>query len=248
MTLRLRAVSLELPGRAKLRGLDLEVGSGEVAMIIGPNGCGKSTLLQLCLGLVEPTAGEVLLFDRPLGAVSTGERRRLLRSVGFVFEEHALLASATVLENLSLPLAYAGESPRRAVARADHCLRLVGLETDGGRYPDELSPGHRKRAALARAIVGSPRLLLLDEPTGGLDSLQAAETVGLVLSIREQTGAACVVASNDATRFLRVADRVAVLHGGRFTTQGSPAEVLDSDDPWLGDVFSRLLSHSRRMQ
>jgi ABC-type transporter Mla maintaining outer membrane lipid asymmetry ATPase subunit MlaF len=123
----------------------------------------------------------------------------------------------------------------------ERCLQVVGLREEADRRPAELSLGKRKRAAMARAIVHRPKLLLLDDPTSGLDSLQAYETVALIHELRRETKAACLVASNDATRFLRAADRVAILFGGRLTSIGRPDDVVASDDPWLTEVYERLV-------
>ncbi|KAF0241118.1 MAG: putative ABC transport system ATP-binding [Planctomycetota bacterium] len=240
MSLELRHVFFDAPTRS-LRDLSLAVAAGEICVVLGPNGSGKSTVLRLCIGLVEPLRGEVRLCGEALTGSRGAAREALRRQVGYVFQEGALLEGLTARENVALPLAYGGRlgaADRRA--RVEECLRLVGMEGAAERYASALSLGERKRVSMARAIAGRPRLLLLDDPTAGLDSLQSAETVALIRTIRRETGAAFLIVSNDATRFLRWANRVAILHGGAFTSVGEPHEVMNSSDPWLTEVFDKL--------
>lgn len=246
MSLELRHLSFDSPF-APLRDLSLAVAPGEICVVLGSNGCGKSTLLRLCIGLEEASSGEVLLLGESLRSTRGAARSALRRQVGYVFQEGALLEGLSVRDNVGLPLAYGGRlgaGERRD--RVEECLKLVGLADAADRKASGLSLGEKKRAAMARAIARKPRLLLLDDPTSGLDSLQAAETVGLIRKLRRETGAACFVVSNDATRFLKVAQKVAILHGGKFTSVGEPHEVMNSNDPWLTEVFEKLVQAESR--
>lgn len=242
MSLELHQVSLDAAGSARFHDLSVSVEPGEIFVVLGPNGCGKSTFLRLCIGLIAPTAGTIRVLGEDLNALRGSRRERVRRDVGYVFQEGALLESLSVRENVALPLAYAGDlKPSERRERVQQCLELVGMQDDAERRASGLSLGKRKRAAMARAIAARPKLLLLDDPTSGLDSLQAYETVSLIRSLQRDTGATCVVVSNDATRFLKTAGRVAILYKGTFTTVGRPHEVMGSEDPWLKEVFDKLL-------
>ncbi|MBI2920818.1 MAG: ATP-binding cassette domain-containing protein [Planctomycetes bacterium] len=247
MSLELAHVSLDAPGAPRFQDLSVSVEPREIFVVLGANGCGKSTFLRLCIGLLAPTSGAVRVLGEPLDALRGPALEKLRRQVGYVFQEGALLESLTVRENAALPLAYAGgltAAARRE--RVEQCLALVGMTEDAGKRASGLSLGKRKRAAMARAIVARPRLLLLDDPTSGLDSLQAYETVALIRSLRRETGATVVVVSNDATRFLKSADRVAILYKGTFSSVGKAYDVMNGQDPWLSEVFDTILKAESR--
>lgn len=204
-----------------LRGIDLSVEEGELVAVMGPSGSGKSTLLSIAGSLEEPTTGEVLVGGVPLAGMSADERARLRRrSIGFVFQDFNLLAGLTAEENVSLPLELDGLSARAARPQARQALERLGLAERAGRYPDELSGGERQRVAVARAVVGDRHLLLADEPSGALDSVNAESVMRLVRSACQQ-GVAGVVVTHDA-QLASWADRVVFLRDGRIVDQTMP--------------------------
>ncbi len=218
--LQLRGVSKtygQEPARVQaLGGVDLSVRAGEMVAVMGPSGSGKSTLLTIAGSLEEPTSGDVLVCGIPLAGMPRGRKARLRRRViGYVFQEFNLLPGLTVIENVSLPLELDGVAVPKAHAAGLAALEALGVADRVGRFPDQLSGGERQRVAIARAVVGDRRLLLADEPSGALDSVNADEVMRL-LHEACQRGVAAVVVTHDA-QLAAWADRVVFLRDGRVT-------------------------------
>jgi lipoprotein-releasing system ATP-binding protein len=196
-----------------LRGVDLDVAPGASAAVVGPSGSGKTTLLQLIGALDAPDAGTVAIDGRDLAALDEAGRRDLrLRRIGFVFQLHHLLPQLTVLENALVPAWAAGDAARRR-ARARRLLDRVGLGPRADHRPAQLSGGERQRAALVRALVLEPALLLADEPTGALDRAAAAALADLLLELNREEGVTLVVATHSADLAARLARRLRLADG-----------------------------------
>jgi putative ABC transport system ATP-binding protein len=201
-----------------LRGVDLIVEAGELVAVMGPSGSGKSTLLTVAGSLEEPTSGEVLVDDIDLSSVSRADRAKLRRrSIGFVFQDFNLLPGLKAIENVTLPLELDGVTARAARAAARKAMDELDVVDRSDRYPDELSGGERQRVAIARAIVGERGLLLADEPTGALDSVNG-EAVMRLLRAATQRGVAGVVVTHEA-HLASWADRVVFLRDGHVVDQ-----------------------------
>jgi len=209
-----------------LDGVDLEVARGETVAVIGASGGGKTVLIKTLVGLTRVDSG-VVRFD---GIDLVGADERLLRSVrariGFVFQASALFDSITVAENVGYPLRVRKGARRdETAARVDECLELVGLAGIGRQLPGELSGGMRKRVAVARALATRPELLLYDEPTAGLDPANVQRVAGLIRSLRQSLHTTSIVVTHDRDLALGVADRIALLAGGRIAWLGSNEEA-----------------------
>ncbi|TBH20803.1 ABC transporter ATP-binding protein [Thermus thermamylovorans] len=204
-----------------LKGVDLRVAEGEMLAVMGPSGSGKSTLLQI-LGLLDrPTEGEYLLLGRPTAGLSEEERAYLRnRFIGFVFQAFFLLPRLTAVENVEVPLAYAGVPPRERRRRALALLERVGLLERAGSLPNQLSGGQRQRVAIARARALRPPLLLADEPTGALDTRTGEEILDLFGELNRE-GTTVIVVTHEAgvaertRRIVRVRDGAIVADEGR---------------------------------
>jgi len=201
-----------------LRRVNLSVRSGELVAIMGPSGSGKSSLLTIAGSLEEPTTGQVLVLGTDLTHLSPNDQARLRRRlIGYVFQDFNLLAGFTALENVTVPLELDGTSAKVARAAGMDALAELGLAERAHHFPDELSGGERQRVAIARAVVGDRRLLLADEPTGALDSVNAEAVMLLMLAICRR-GIAGVVVTHDA-RMASHADRVVSLRDGQVVDQ-----------------------------
>ncbi|MGA2748837.1 MAG: ABC transporter ATP-binding protein [Verrucomicrobiota bacterium] len=182
-----------------LRGIDLAVARGEFLAVRGASGTGKSTLLHLLGGLDLPSAGEILFDSSPLHTLSARDLAQLRnRRVGFVFQAYHLLPELTALENVMLPARMARMEPSAAAKRAVDLLQRVGLAERLDHRPAELSGGEQQRAAIARALVNAPDLVLADEPTGNLDSRTGGEIIQLLEALRAERQATLVIATHDA--------------------------------------------------
>jgi len=201
--------------------IDLAVAAGELVAVMGPSGSGKSTLLTIAGSLEQPTSGTVFVEGRDVTTMSSRERARLRRrSIGYVFQDFNLLAGLTAIENVSLQLELDGVSMRAARVTAREALDELGLAERAARFPDELSGGERQRVAIARAIVGERRLLLADEPSGALDSVNGEHVMRLVRATC-QRGVAGVMVTHDA-QLASWADRIVFLRDGRIVDQTLP--------------------------
>ena len=222
-------------GPTEVRALlevDLTVEPGELVAVMGPSGSGKSTLLTIAGSLEEPSDGEVTVGGVPLSRLSRSERAALRRrAIGYVFQDFNLLAGLTAAENVSLPLELDGTTGKAARVAALATLDRLGLVERADRFPDELSGGERQRVAIARAVVGERHLLLADEPSGALDSVNGEAVMRLVRETCEG-GVAGVVVTHDA-QLASWADRVVFLRDGRVVDQTARAEgpesLLDAD-------------------
>src|SRR5437868_6100251 len=201
-----------------LAGVHMEIRKGEYVSIAGPSGSGKSTLLALIGLLDSPTEGSYVLNSHPVASLNISERSRIRnREIGFIFQSFNLIGDLNVYENVELPLTYRGMSATERRTRVQQALERVGMSHRTKHYPSQLSGGQQQRVAVARALAGSPALLLADEPTGNLDSRNAESVMELLRELNREGATICMVTHDP--RFARHADRTIHLFDGRVVEE-----------------------------
>jgi putative ABC transport system ATP-binding protein len=197
-----------------LRGIDLEVRSGELLMLVGPSGCGKTTLISVIAGILDQDDGLCSVFEHDLKAMSNREKTNYRgRSIGFVFQAFNLLPALTAAENVAVPLLILGVPRGEAVSRAEKVLTTVGLGNRTQSFPAQLSGGQQQRVAIARALVHEPKLIVCDEPTSSLDQETGHQVMQLLRDVARAPDRAFVIVTHDA-RVFEFADRIAKMNDG----------------------------------
>ncbi len=228
VSLVVRGLRKSFDGQEVLKGVDFEVKPGEIFVIMGPSGSGKSVLLKHLIGLEMPDAGEILINGEPVTSPEIAAKFRM----ALVFQSGALLNSLTVGENVGLYLAeHRLKSPDEIQKIVAEKLADVGLKDVMDKTPDELSGGMKKRAAIARALVIEPQLILYDEPTSELDPLSSVVIGEEILHLNQRTGVTSLLVSHDRDLAFGVADRIAVIAEGKILIIGTPDEVKKFNDP-----------------
>lgn len=227
-----------------LRGVDLLVREGETLALLGPSGTGKSVLLKHAIGLLEPDAGDVIVDGVSIASATPAQLKDVRRRLGYVFQNAALFDSLTVAENLYLAQTEERETrpPSAFREEATELLRRVNMPAGVlDKFPSELSGGMRKRVGVARAIASRPRYLLWDEPTTGLDPVNADNIDDLIMELGRQLGVTSIVVTHDLDTAFEVGDRIALLYEGKVRANETPAEILENDDP----IVQRFVRRSR---
>ncbi len=209
----------------------LSVAEGEALCILGRSGTGKSVTLKLMIGLLKPDSGQIRIQDEDIVALPEKNLAHVRRGMGFLFQNAALFDSFSVGDNLALPLRRFedAKSPAEIQQAVADALRDVGLENEQNKMPSELSGGMQKRAGLARALILHPKLLLVDEPSSGLDRITAGEIDDLLLKVKTERHTTLVIVTHDLHCAGKVADKVIVLDKGRVAGFGTLAELRQSD-------------------
>jgi len=222
-----------------LNNISFQVDQGQVLCLLGRSGTGKSVTLKIIMALMRPDSGEVWVDQEDIVGLGESGLSKMRKKLGYLFQDAALFDSLTLYENLALPLTRLTTKSKGEIDEKIHLvLSDVGLGSDSGKFPSELSGGMRKRAGLARALVLEPKILLADEPSSGLDRITASEIDELLTRSKKEHGTALIVVTHDIHGARRIADRVAVLDKGDLVAFGTVEEVARSEN----DVAHRLIT------
>jgi phospholipid/cholesterol/gamma-HCH transport system ATP-binding protein len=225
-----------------LNGITLRVGRGETLAVLGRSGTGKSVLLRLIIGLVQPESGSIQIHGQNIAGLSVDELGVLRKKMGFLFQHAALYDSLTVAENVAFPL----DHHRREMSKSERSDRVglllaeVGMETSLNRRPSEISGGMQKRVGLARALALQPEILLLDEPTAGLDPISSREIDDLILKLQVEHHMASIVVTHDLFSAKTISNRLALLDQGNVVIEGTFDDLQQSDIRFVAE----FLQHS----
>lgn len=233
-----RSLKKQIERQEILRGVDLEVRTGETLVLIGRSGGGKSVLLKHMVGLMEPDSGEISIEGQNITGMTERQLRAIRQKVGILFQGGALFDSMTVADNIAFPLREAGErDPKILRSKVAQMLEVMEMEGQEEKMPESLSGGMKKRVGLARAIIRQPSCVLYDEPTAGLDPVVADSINRLIRRLQKRFGMTSLVVTHDMKSAFDVADRIAYLHEGRVYFRGSPHELQQSNDPLIQDFL-----------
>ena len=230
----LKNIHKSFKGQKILKGVNLHVPRGEITILIGRSGSGKSVTLKHIIGLIAPDEGQVIVDGQDICRLPETERNNIRRKFGMLFQDGALFDSMTIGENVAFPLVERTSlSKDEILAKVSQTLGSVGLVNIEHKLPSELSGGMRKRAALARAIVMDPQIILYDEPTTGLDPLMTDTINKLIVETHRRLNMTTFIISHDIEAAMRIADKIALLYLGEIVFYGPPKQVVHSDHPFV---------------
>jgi phospholipid/cholesterol/gamma-HCH transport system ATP-binding protein len=227
--------------RKVLDGINMSVNRGETLAVLGRSGTGKSVLLRLIIGLETPDSGSVRIHGQNIAGLALDRLGKVRMKMGFLFQHAALYDSLTVAENVAFPLAHHRKDMSKSERgdRVKQLLAEVGMEHDLGKMPSDISGGMQKRVGLARALALEPEILLLDEPTAGLDPISSGEIDDLVLKLQRERQMASIVVTHDLHSARTIANRLALLDRGHVVVEGAYEDLQQSDSAFVQEFLSK---------
>jgi phospholipid/cholesterol/gamma-HCH transport system ATP-binding protein len=239
--IRLEHINVEVEGRKILDDVSFEVKNGETKVILGPSGAGKSSVLKMILGLWKPDSGSVFVDGMDITHLSEREKMPVRRRMSMVFQGNALFDSLTVAENVAFFLEeHSDMQPQEIRERVEDCLEFVNLPETQDLLPEEISGGMKKRVAIARAIAFNPEVILYDEPTTGLDPLNAKLITELIIRLKRKRNVTSVVVTHILRDAFAVGDSLTLMNEGRVVSDGSADDLLGSVDPFVQGFLSEI--------
>ena len=235
----LRDVHMQFAEKKVLEGVSLKVEPQERLVIMGQSGSGKSTILRMILGILRPDSGSIFFQQFEINRLSRRKLQRVRQHIGMVFQYSALLSSRTVRDNVALPLEDLTDKSREGIDKiVDEKLDLVGMKDSKDLLPEELSGGMKKRIALARSLVLEPELILLDEPSAGLDPVIASVIDELIIGLSEKSKVTSITVTHEMDSAFRIGTRMAMLYQGKIIEEAEPEKFKQSKNPVVAQFLS----------
>ena len=236
----IRDLVVDYGPRRILNGINLDIPTGQIMVIMGQSGAGKSTLLRCILGLKKPTSGSIHMLDTDIATATRSQIYKARKQIGVAFQGGALFSSMTVGENIELALREHTNLDEKTIQIMSRIkLDMVNMLDAENLMPAELSGGMAKRAALARAIIMDPKLLFFDEPSSGLDPSTAAELDQLIITLKNSLGMTIVVVTHELDSIFKIADHIAVMKDGNIVETGTPQQISASTNPEIQGLLNR---------
>jgi len=230
--IRLEGVHKRFGSLVVLNGISFEIKKGELVALLGGSGSGKSVLLKHIAGLIKPDKGKIFINGAEIASLNKKELESVRKGFGFLFQGGALFDSLTVFENVAFPLKEKTKLPKEQIEEmVFRYLELVGLRGSEGKYPSQISGGMVKRAALARALITDPKIMLFDEPTTGLDPQMSLSILSLINSVHKRLELTGMIVTHAIPTVFKITKRVILLHKGKVAFDGTPQDFMDSKDP-----------------
>ncbi|MGM4986898.1 ATP-binding cassette domain-containing protein [Tardiphaga sp. 841_E9_N1_2] len=228
-------------------GVSLDVAEGEFLAVVGGSGSGKTTLMRLANRLIAPDAGHITIAGEDVAQVDPIELRR---RIGYVFQSGGLFPHMSIADNIGITPRLLGTPAKEITARVDELLDLVRLDRKQhrDRFPHELSGGQRQRVGVARALAAKPRIVLMDEPFGALDPLTRDALGDDYRALHRSLGLTTIMITHDMTEAILLADRIAVMHSGKLLAEGTPTQLSESTDPYVGELLGTPRRQAERLQ
>jgi phospholipid/cholesterol/gamma-HCH transport system ATP-binding protein len=239
--IRMEGVRKAFGGRPVLEGVDVAIPRGNIWGLIGPGASGKSLICKLLVGLVHADAGRIVVGDDEVSSLGEDDLMRVRERFGMLFQNNALFDFMTVERNVAFPLIRAGIAEEEAMTRAHERLRAVGLHGSERKLPSELSGGMKKRAAIARATIARPPIVIYDEPTAGLDPVTTSKVYDLLRADHAATGGTVIAISSDVDGLRQFAERMAMLYRGRLVWDGPAEAIAEAEEPVVRQFVRGLL-------
>ena len=218
--------------------LNFEINSAEGIVFLGPSGIGKTMILKLMIGLIQPSSGKIWIEGEEIGSATETIKQKIRSQVGMLFQGAALFDSLTVFENIAFSLRERGEKDEAKISNiVESCLEVIGLPEVPLKYPPQLSGGQKKRVGLARALASSPKIMLFDEPTTGLDPTATRMIDELIIRLRHEMGMTCISVTHDIASARRIADRWILINANGIVADGPVSEVI-SDNQYIQKFVS----------
>ncbi|GBD03503.1 putative ribonucleotide transport ATP-binding protein mkl [bacterium HR19] len=229
-------------GKPVLKNINAEIEKGKITVVMGRSGCGKTVLMKNIVGILKPEKGKIIFEGRVINELSGEEKLEIIQNFGFLFQNSALFDWLTVEENIAFPLVEINRIKDKNIIKEKvyQLIEIIGLKGHEKKYPAELSGGMQKRTALARAIIHNPKIVILDEPTSGIDPATSSSIEELILDLKKRFGSTFLVITHDIKSAIRLADKIIFMKDGEIIWQGKPQEIVNQKEEEIRIFLKRL--------